>query len=262
MKWACAQECGLESDRMDVSVGRDQIFKQSQPDLVDFVFDESVARVFPDMIRRSVPGYDALIPLIGLLVSRHARPEGVCYDLGCSLGAVTLSIRRQLRDSSIRIIAMDNAEPMIDSLRATLDQAPLYSNIETICADILTYEFEPASVIVLNFVLQFIEPAQRAALINRLSEALIPGGVLILSEKMIAGSDTETDWQIESHLDFKRANHYSELEISGKRAALERTLIPETPHAHTARIEGAGLSPVYQWFQCLNFGSFIAFKPE
>ncbi|MEP4466804.1 MAG: carboxy-S-adenosyl-L-methionine synthase CmoA, partial [Marinobacter alexandrii] len=33
----------------------------------DFRFDASVARVFPDMIRRSVPGYTTIIPMIEVI---------------------------------------------------------------------------------------------------------------------------------------------------------------------------------------------------
>lgn len=40
-----------------------------------------------------------------------------------------------------------------------------------------------ASFIVLNFTLQFIERQARQAIISSLYDALVPGGVLILSEK-------------------------------------------------------------------------------
>ena len=41
---------------------------------------------------------------------------------------------------------------------------------------------------------------------------------------------------------------YSELEISRKRAALEKVLVPETLVAHRARLGAAGFEPVEQWF--------------
>jgi len=57
--------------------------------------------------------------------------------------------------------------------------------------------------------------------------------------------------------DFKRANGYSDLEISQKRDALENVLIPDTIEVHRARLNAAGLK-VSVWFQCFNFISIIA----
>ena len=64
----------------------------------EFRFDTSVARVFPDMIRRSVPGYTTIIPMIEVITEQYARPGSHCYDLGCSLGASTLAMRHGIGD--------------------------------------------------------------------------------------------------------------------------------------------------------------------
>ena len=49
---------------------KDTLYKSSSgcsdPEAGDFVFDERVVRVFPDMIRRSVPGYALALQMIGL----------------------------------------------------------------------------------------------------------------------------------------------------------------------------------------------------
>ena len=55
------------------------------------------------------------------------------------------------------------------------------------------------------------------------------------------------------HLDFKRANGYSELEISGKRQAIENVLIPETANNHLNRLTRVGFTEVTEFFHCLNF---------
>jgi hypothetical protein len=36
-----------------------------------FDFDESVANVFDDMVRRSVPGYQSMIEMVGLMVKTY-----------------------------------------------------------------------------------------------------------------------------------------------------------------------------------------------
>ena len=45
---------------------RDKLFDK-QLDIADFQFDDDVVKVFDDMVRRSVPGYDSMIQMIGLI---------------------------------------------------------------------------------------------------------------------------------------------------------------------------------------------------
>ena len=106
---------------------------------------------------------------------------------------------------------------------------------------------------------QFIEPQKRLALLTRIAEATCEGGALILSEK-IAFDDQEQALQTELHHDFKRANGYSDLEISQKRSAIENVLIPETESVHRERLMQAGFSQVIRWYQCFNFVSYLAIK--
>ena len=75
---------------------RDELFAEplTQPGL--FTFNESVAGVFPDMIKRSVPGYPTIVENIGVLAAQFAQPNTCLYDLGCSLGAVTQALRRHV----------------------------------------------------------------------------------------------------------------------------------------------------------------------
>ncbi|MCV5755622.1 methyltransferase domain-containing protein, partial [Escherichia coli] len=52
-------------------------------------------------------------------------------------------------------------------------------------ADIRNIEIENASVVVLNFTLQFLSPEDRYALLEKIYAGLRPGGILILSEKFV-----------------------------------------------------------------------------
>ena len=119
---------------------------------------------------------------------------------------------------------------------------------------------EQASVVVMNFTLQFIPPVQRQQLIQRIYDGLLPGGILILSEKLAFEDPRSDQFHIDSHHDFKRANGYSDLEISQKRTAIEQVLIPETLAAHKARLLAAGFNDVVVWYQCFNFVSMLAIK--
>lgn len=237
----------------------DRLFA-SERETEDFRFDASVARVFPDMIRRSVPGYTTIIPMIEVITEQYARPGSHCYDLGCSLGASTLAMRHGIGDRDCTLTGVDNSAAMIERCEhyIALDDHPLPVNLR--CEDILDTVIDQASVTTLNFTLQFVAPERRGELMTRIADATLPGGVLILSEKIGFESEAEQAIQTQLHHEFKRANGYSDLEISQKRSALEQVLIPETLAEHRQRLTEAGFDQVLVWYQCFNFVSMLAIK--
>ena len=224
----------------------------------DFVFDDAVAAVFPDMIKRSVPGYPAIVNMIQLLAEQYAQPNTVLLDLGCSLGASTSALALGGTGRDCRVVGIDNAPAML--LRAKAILATRHPNIEWLCQDVREAVIEDASIVVLNFTLQFLPLADRMSLLKRIHAGLTPGGILILSEK-ICGEDSPADQLLtEMHHAFKRANGYSQLEISRKRSALENVLVPEPLKAHRQRLIQAGFARADLWFQCFNFMSLVARK--
>ncbi|MBA1203415.1 carboxy-S-adenosyl-L-methionine synthase CmoA [Pseudomonas capeferrum] len=240
----------------------DRLFAQALEQVPDFVFNEDVVRVFPDMIKRSVPGYPTIVENIGVLAARFAQPGTALYDLGASLGAVTQALRRHVRSEECRVIAVDNSAAMVERCRQYLTaQDSMFQEllpVHVLEADILDLALEPASVVAMNFTLQFVAPEQRLALLTRIRQALLPGGALILSEKLCFENAQEQALLTELHLGFKRANGYSDLEIAQKRSAIENVMKPDTLETHRERLRAAGFSQVVPWFQCLNFTSLIA----
>lgn len=245
-----------------VSTDPDRLFARPLDQVPDFAFNEDVVRVFPDMIKRSVPGYPTIVENLGVLAARFAQPDTALYDLGASLGAVTQALRRHVRSDGCRVIAVDNSAAMVERCRQYLNaQDSMFQEllpVQVMEADILSLQFEPASVVALNFTLQFVAPGQRLELLTRIRQALLPGGALILSEKLHFADDQEQALLNDLHLDFKRANGYSELEIAQKRSAIEHVMKPDTLETHQSRLRAAGFSKVVPWFQCLNFASLIA----
>lgn len=238
---------------------RDQLYLHEQPHS-EFVFDDKVAAVFQDMINRSVPGYATIISMIGTLAERYVQPGSNIYDLGCSLGAASLAMRHHLGERDCRIIAVDNSESMITRCRKVMDEDSGKVPVELICDDLFNVEVTGASMVVLNFTLQFIPLEQRLSLLQRIHDGLVPGGLLVLSEKIrFADSDLD-ELFIELHHQFKRSQGYSEMEVSRKRAALENVLLPETIPTHEARFRDAGFASFDVWFQCFNFTSMVAIK--
>ncbi|MGM3172664.1 carboxy-S-adenosyl-L-methionine synthase CmoA [Dickeya lacustris] len=241
---------------------RDMLFSAPIANLGDWTFDERVAEVFPDMIQRSVPGYSNIISMIGMLAERFVQADTRVYDLGCSLGAATLSMRRHIRAPGCQIIAVDNSPAMVARCRRHLDAFRADTPVDVREADIMDIDIENASLVVLNFTLQFIAPAQRLALLTRIWQGLRPGGALVLSEKFSFEDTSIGELLFNMHLDFKRANGYSELEISQKRSMLENVMLTDSVETHKARLRQAGFQHTEVWFQCFNFGSLLALKAE
>lgn len=239
---------------------RDVIFSAPIEKMGDFTFDERVAEVFPDMIQRSVPGYSNIISAIGMLAERFAKPSSNVYDLGCSLGAATLSMRRHIEQENCQIIAVDNSPAMIERCKLHINAYRSDTPVNVVEADIRDIDIENASVVVLNFTLQFLSPEDRYSLLEKIYAGLRPGGILILSEKYVFENQAAHELLIDLHHDFKRANGYSELEISQKRSAIENVMRPDSIESHKQRFEKIGFSSYEVWFQCFNFGSMFAIK--
>ncbi|WP_407315494.1 carboxy-S-adenosyl-L-methionine synthase CmoA [Pseudomonas sp. nanlin1] len=240
----------------------DRLFAQPLAEVPDFAFNEDVARVFPDMIKRSVPGYPTIVENLGVLAAQFAQPHTTLYDLGSSLGAVTQALRRHVRSEGCDVVAVDNAQAMVERCREYLNaQNSMFQEllpVQVVEGDILKLNFKPASVVALNFTLQFIAPEQRLALLTRIRQALVPGGALILSEKLRFEQAGDQALLTDLHIAFKRANGYSDLEIAQKRSAIENVMKPDSLTEHRERLLAAGFSQVVPWFQCLNFASMIA----
>jgi len=236
---------------------RDRVFSRPLSEVRAFEFNETVAAVFQDMISRSVPGYSLLLRMIGLYAEIFVQPQTRIYDLGCSLGEASLVIAEQCSKLNCEIIAVDNSQAMIDRCQ----QHPVGTQpIDWRCQDIRETEINNASMVLLNLTLQFLPPVEREPLLCRVFAGLKPGGVLVLSEKVVFTDAIEDERMQQLYQGFKKTMGYSDLEISQKRNALENVLIPDTPEQHLKRLSSAGFEETYQCFQGFNFISYIAIK--
>jgi tRNA (cmo5U34)-methyltransferase len=241
-------------------MSRDRIFAGRQADAASFEFDDEVADVFPDMLERSIPGYAATIRAIGALARECVQADTNCYDLGCSLGAATLAMRRNIVVPGCEIIAVDNAPAMIRRCREIIAGDDAEVDVSIFEKDVRETAIEHASMVVMNYTLQFLSIADRDALIGRIYDGLVDGGVFVLSEKVVDEDSVIEELLVQMHHAFKRQNAYSDLEISRKRTALENVLIPESLTAHESRLRGAGFGHFGVWLRRFNFVSMVATK--
>jgi len=257
---------------------KDKIYSQHLPHAViaPFEFNAEVVAVFQDMISRSVPGYSASIELALVVANQICRSGDHIYDLGCSLGATTFALIHQAMLPPLRVTALDLSKPMIDSFAATLTTQGYVRQDSNLCqhfkkpdsehtvqliqGDITQHAYQQSRLIVLNYVLQFIKPSSRQSLLDRLYRCLNDGGMLILSEKIMHADQSLHSLMDKFHLEFKKLQGYSELEINGKRTALEKVLIPDSLETQVGRLKAVGFREVIVGSSHLNFASLIAIK--
>jgi tRNA (cmo5U34)-methyltransferase len=238
----------------------DKLFLDAKADLYPFSFNQSVVEVFPDMINRSVPGYQTIVDGIGRISRYAVKTDSKVYDLGCSLGNVSLHIARYNPNARFTIEAIDNSPAMVERCQQHVDAFNYAANINVHHGDIVELSLESCDMVVINFTLQFIPVEKRQAIIDKVYKSLNTGGILLVSEKVSAESENIDELLIELHHEFKRDNGYSELEISQKRSALESVMILDTFEEHKKRFTKAGFKDVSVWFQHFNFLSMCAVK--
>ena len=163
---------------------KDNIYKVGNFNDLPFSFNEEVAEVFEDMIDRSVPGYVSSLRFIQHITNNYFQVNTNCYDLGCSLGAATESLFKATEGKEVKIIAFDNSNAMIDSCKYRYKDQINSGKVQFIKQDIADVEIKNASIVVINFVLQFLDVIERTSLLERVYEGMISGGRLVLSEKI------------------------------------------------------------------------------
>jgi tRNA (cmo5U34)-methyltransferase len=228
----------------------------------DFVFNERVVEVFDDMLDRSIPFYQQVIDAQAELLNGFLEQEDRVYDLGCATGTTLLEFSRLLEHKELQFVGIDNSAPMLDKARL---KSELYSKQQSLSfslEDITTFDHQGAGGIILNYTLQFIRPLQRESFLQRLFDNLRPGGIILISEKVINQDPRLNREYIDIYHRFKKNRGYSELEIAKKREALENVLIPFSIKENKTMLKNSGFISVETHFQWFNFASFIAIKPS
>ncbi len=241
-------------------MGKDRIFAGKKDKAEPFKFNREVARVFDDMLNRSVPLYGESIRRQAEIASDYYQPGSRIYDLGCSNGNLGLLILDQMKDREFSMIGVDSAMPMIEKYAGRLKGKHDQNSVHLVCGFLEDVRIEKASVVLINLTLQFINPQKRESVLAAIFNGLNPGGILLLTEKTVHSQEELNDLEIRFYKKFKLENGYSELEISQKREALEKVLFPDTLETHKKRLMQAGFETIDIWLKWFNFASFIAVK--
>jgi len=237
---------------------KDNLFKDGNFNDLPFSFNQEVAEVFEDMIDRSVPGYESSLRLIKNLSDYYFQTDTNCYDLGCSLGASSLSILKGIGKRKGQVIAVDNSHAMISESKIRFSNFIKSGKIKFLEEDINNIKINTASIVVINFVLQFLEVEKRETLLKRIFQGMKKGGILIISEKIHFDNTLRNQTIYRIYDRFKLKNGYSKMEISAKRDSLEGVLVTDLEALHLQRLRKIGFKGVKKVMSNLNFITLIA----
>jgi tRNA (cmo5U34)-methyltransferase len=238
---------------------RDEVFREEKR-VGDFTFNREVAKVFDDMVGRSVPFYDEMQRMITEMAVDFATPGSQVYDLGCSTGTTFLDLHPRV-DPSVRFVGVDNSNEMLAKCRQKLDAAGFDRPCDLQCMDLNTgVPIRDASIVMLILTLQFVRPLHRDRLIADIYRGLNENGALILVEKVLGEDSMFNRLFINYYYEFKRRNGYSDIEITQKREALENVLVPYKLLENREMLLRAGFRYVDTFFKWYNFCGIIAVK--
>lgn len=233
----------------------DKVF--TKPIKKHFEFDEEVAAVFDDMLKRSVPFYEESQKITKFFALKSIKKDSIVYDLGSSTASLLISISKDLKHKA-RLIGLDNSEAMLEQARKKAQA--FGASIELENADILEYDYEDADLFISNYTLQFIRPLVREELVKKIYNSLKSDGVFIFSEKVISHHSKLNKDLIECYYGYKKEQGYSEYEIVQKREALENVLVPYSEDENIKMAKNCGFKHCEVIFRWANFATFIAIK--
>ena len=241
-------------------MAKDTLFSEQRGEVRDFDFGKDTAVVFDDMLNRSVPYYSEMQRMIGEISADYAVDGTRVYDLGCSTCAAFFELDRVL-PKNIKFVGVDFSNEMLVQAREKIAGQDFKRDHELICADLNDeIEIKNASVVIMNLTLQFIRPVRRHLMMNNIVRGMVPGGCLLVVEKVLSKDSKINRSFIKYYYDFKQRNGYSEMEIAQKREALENVLIPYRLEENYELFLSSGFSFCDVFFKWYNFCGIIAVK--
>lgn len=220
-------------------------------------FNEDVVEGFDKHVLRSVPfykeGHDLVIKLSDFFLS----DKSLCYEIGCSTGALLESIANRNSQKKVSYIGVDSEKAMVNSSKAKCSKN---KSISILHADAVELEYEKADLIVSYYTIQFIKPRYRQILINKIFESLNWGGAFVLFEKVRAPDARFQDISTALYTDFKTDNNYTAEEILNKSKSLKGILEPFSSKANLDMLKRAGFEDITTIMKYVCFEGFLAIK--
>lgn len=248
----------MQNHPIKLSGERDELFNTDHYPK-PFAFNHEVAQVFDDMVHRSVPLYQEVTSLAVDWALRYACKDGKVFDIGCSTGTVLECLGRRLVEPT-HFVGVDCSGPMIKRAQEKLADFPQHHSLELKEADVREVDFGGASVIIVNYTLQFLPVRDRMKVLKKMIEGLKTGGLIFMSEKVRSESYEFQETTTSLYEGFKRSRGYSMLEIEKKKEALENVLVPLTESDYRRQMKKFGIEAVDSISKWNNFVTLVGQK--
>jgi tRNA (cmo5U34)-methyltransferase len=223
-------------------------------------FDEDVARVFDDMLERSIPAYGEMRRLVYEAGHRFVGRGGHVVDLGCSRGEALAPLVAEFGDSA-RYTAVETSAPMLEAVHDRFESEIAAGTMEILDLDLRSgYPDVRATLTLSVLTLQFVPIDHRHRIVQDVFDHTAPGGAFVLVEKLIGGTSHFNRLFADVYREHKRAHGYSDEAIDRKRLSLEGVLVPITAAWNEDLLWRAGFAEVESFWRWANFGGWIAIK--
>lgn len=223
-------------------------------------FDQEVTDAFEDMLRRSIPQYDVMRAAVNSLGARFVKDGTDVFDLGCARGEALEPFLRKFGARN-RFVGIDASEPMIEAATRRFEGYIRAGVVRIERMDLRT-EFPAGrpSLILLVLTLQFVPLEARQSVLWTCYERLVPGGALLLVEKLGIGDYPLGQAFEETYRDHKRAAGYTDEQIERKRLSLEGVLVPLREEENLGRLRTVGFGQAECFWRWMQFAGFVAVK--
>jgi len=222
-----------------------------------WTFGGNVADKFDAHVSKSVPLYKEGHDLVLKIADFFINDESVCYELGCSTGALTYALAKRNENKKAKFFGIDIEEPMIKNAK---DRCKGLKSVTLKSMDVLDVEFQKADLIVAYYTFQFIRPKNRQVIFDRVFQALNWGGAFLLFEKVRSADARFQDMMTTIYTDYKIDQGYSSDEIVGKTRSLKGVLEPFSTQGNRDLLTRAGFVDIMTVMKYVSFEGFLAIK--
>jgi tRNA (cmo5U34)-methyltransferase len=220
-------------------------------------FSGDVHEHFDEHIGKSVPFYKEAHDL-GLKIADFFLADGsLAYDLGCSTGSFAAQLATRNAGKKIRIVGVDSVPEMVT---AGKQKCAAFPNVSIEHRDVLDVELEPCDFVSSFYTIQFIRPANRQFVFDRIFSALSWGGGFLWVEKVRANDARFQDMMAQLYVDFKLEQGFEPTEIIGKARSLKGVLEPFSTQGNLDLAKRAGFVDIVSVFKYVCFEGFLAIK--
>lgn len=231
-----------------------------EADRGNWKFSGEVAKSFDDHVSKSVPLYGEGHQIICDISDFFVTPDAVVYEIGCSTGTLSLKLAEHNRlKPRARFIGVDIEADMIEiAEQKRREHARL--NVSFSVGDALEMDMEPADMVVCYYTVQFVRPATRQVLIDKLYQNLKWGGALLLFEKVRGADARFQDILTALYIDYKLRMGYTADAIVSKSRSLKGVLEPFSSQGNVDMLKRAGFVDINTVQKYLCFEGFLAIK--